>query len=293
MEDALLARDEVPVDQRDDWQEVQNYIAAMNYAVDALGHLPFSTRLIRETHRILMQGVRGQNKQPGAFRTSQNWIGGASLQDAVFIPPVHTGIGELMSDLEHFVHNEEILLPDLLKIALVHYQFETIHPFLDGNGRMGRVLIPLYLVERKILKRPILYLSDFFERHRMLYYDNLTRVREQQDLAQWFKFFLTGVVETARQGIATFDAILQLQQDVDARVQPLGSRAEKARAVLRALYRHPLTDAGRVAQVTELSLPSAYRLIRDLERAGILHEITGARRGRQYLFAEYLNLFTR
>ena len=291
IEEALLDAEDVPAEQRDDWQEVHNYIAAMDHAVETLSRLPFSSRLIREAHRVLMQGVRGEHKQPGAFRTSQNWIGGATLQDALFIPPGHTSIGELMSDLEHFVHNEDILLPDLLKIALVHYQFETIHPFLDGNGRVGRLLITLYLVDRKILKRPILYLSDFFERNRTLYYDNLMRVREKNDLAQWFKFFLTGVIETAKQGIATFDAILQLQNDVDARVQPLGSRAENARAVIRALYRRPLINADRVADVTGLSMPSAYRLISDLEGIGILNEITGAKRGRQYLFSEYLDLF--
>ena len=293
VEEALLAEEDVPREKRDDWQEVQNYIAAMNFAIEALGDLPFSSRLTCETHRVLMQGVRGAHKQPGAFRTSQNWIGGATLQDAVFVPPVHTSIGELMSDLETFVHNDEILLPDLLKIALVHYQFETIHPFLDGNGRVGRLLITLYLVERQILKRPILYLSDFIERNRTLYYDNLTRVRKRNDLAQWFKFFLVGVIETAKQGIATFDAILQLQQDVDARVQPLGSRAENARAVIRALYLQPLTDAKRVVEVTGLSATPAYNLIGDLEDIGILREITGARRGRQYVFSEYLDLFTR
>ena len=292
MEEVLLTAEDIPAERRDDWDEVHNYIAAMNHAIGALERLPFSSRLICETHRTLMRGVRGEHKQPGEFRTSQNWIGGASISDARFVPPVHTSIDELMSDLESFVHNDEILLPDLLKIGLVHYQFETIHPFLDGNGRVGRLLITLYLVEKGILKSPVLYLSDFFERNRTLYYDNLTRVREQGDIVQWLKFFLVGVIETAESGIATFDAILQLQKDVDDWVAPLGSRAENARKVVQALYERPVTDAERVAQATGLSLTSSYKLIADMEEIGILSEITGAKRGRLYVFGRYLHLFT-
>lgn len=293
IEEALLDREDVPSEKRDDWEEVQNYVAAMNQAVEALDRLPFSTRLIRETHSVLMQGVRGEHKQPGTFRTSQNWIGGATIDDAIFVPPVHTSIGDLMSDLEQFVHNEDVFIPELLKIALVHYQFETIHPFLDGNGRVGRLLITLYLVERGILSRPILYLSDFFARNRGLYFDNLMRVREKNDLGQWFKFFLVGMIETAKSGIKTFDAILKLQQEVDALVEPLGSRAENARKVIRVLYERPLIDTERLAEVTGLAMSSAYRLIRDMEHIGILTEITGAKRGRTYVFKRYLKLFTR
>ena len=292
MQEALLDAEDVPAERRDDWEEVHNYIEAMNGAVDALADLPFSSRLICQTHRTLMQGVRGEHKQPGAFRTSQNWIGGASIRDALFVPPVHDSIGPLMGDLETFVHNEAIHLPDLIKIALVHYQFETIHPFLDGNGRVGRLLITLYLVEKGILKRPVLYLSDFFERNRTLYYDNLTRVRETGDIAQWLKFFLVGVTETAESGIATFDAILKLQEEVDAAIQPLGSRAENARKIVRALYDRPVIDAERATVVTGLSKPPVYRLINDLEEMGIIREITGAERGRLYVFDRYLSLFT-
>jgi len=291
IEDALLDREEIPAKERDDWEEVQNYVEAMNHGMEALDRLPFSTRLIREAHQVLMQGVRGQNKQPGEFRTSQNWIGGASIQDALFVPPVPSSIGDLMSDLEEFVHDDEHYMPPLLKTALIHYQFETIHPFLDGNGRVGRLLIPLHLVEQGILKRPILYLSDFFERNRSLYYDNLMRIRETNDIAQWFKFFLVGVVETAERGIETFDAILRLQEEVDTMVEPLGSRAENARKVIRALYVRPIIDAKRVADVTGLSMSSAYRLIEDMEDIGLLTKIRGKKRGRKYTFERYLNLF--
>ena len=236
MKEALLEKEDVPPDKRDDWEEVQNYIKAMNTAIEELENLPFSSRLIRHTHKTLMHGVRGEHKNPGVFRTSQNWIGGASIEDATFIPPAHTGISNLMSDLEQFIHNESINLPDLLKLALMHYQFETIHPFLDGNGRVGRLMITLYLVNKGILKRPILYLSDFFEKNRALYYDNLMRIRKKNDLNQWFKFFLVGVSETADNGIKTFDAILKLQKEVDEKLQGLGLRANKANKVIIIKY---------------------------------------------------------
>lgn len=291
MEDALLEREDVALDKRDDWEEVQNYVAAMNQAVARLKKLPFSARLMRETHKTLLQGVRGKHKQPGAFRHSQNWIGGATINDAVFVPPVHTTIAELMGDSELFAHNDTQYFPELLKIALVHYQFETIHPFLDGNGRVGRLLITLYLVNKGILKQPVLYLSDFFERNRAHYYDNLMRVREKNDLLQWFKFFLVGVIETAKSSIATFDNILKLQKQVDGQIQTLGSRTANAQKVLRYLYQHPMIDAAKTGKVAEISPASAYKLVADLEQFGILKEITGGKRGKMYLFDAYLQLF--
>lgn len=291
MEEALLAREDVALDKRDDWEEVQNYVKAMNQAIVNLKKLPFSSRLIRDTHKTLLQGVRGKHKQPGEFRQTQNWIGGATIKDAVFVPPVHTSVGDLMADLEKFVHDETKHFPELLKIALVHYQFETIHPFLDGNGRVGRLLITLYLVSKGILKRPVLYLSDFFERNRTLYYDNLMRVREKNDLLQWFKFFLVGIIETAKNSIATFDNILKLQQQVETRIRTLGSRTANAQKLVHSLYQRPLTDAAKVGDVTGISPASAYKLIVDLEKLGILKEITGGKRGKQYIFDAYLKLF--
>jgi Fic family protein len=291
IEEALLEKEDVALDKRDDWEEVQNYVKAMNVAIAKLEKLPFSARLIRETHKILLQGVRGKHKQPGEFRQTQNWIGGATINDAVFVPPVHTSISELIADLEKFVHDETKHFPELLKIALVHYQFETIHPFLDGNGRVGRLLITLYLVSRGILKRPVLYLSDFFERNRSHYYDNLMRVREKNDLVQWFKFFLVGIIETAKNGIATFDHILKLQQDVEKRIGTLGSRTANAQKVVHYLYQRPMMTAAKVGEVTGLSPASAYKLIVDLEKLDLLQEITGGKRGKQYLFGEYLQLF--
>lgn len=291
MEEALFDRHDVPAEKQNDWEEVQNYVKALNFAIEKLHTLPFSSRLIRETHRMLMQGVRGEKKTPGAFRLSQNWIGGASINDAVFVPPVHTSIEELMGDLENFAHSEVIQLPELLKIALIHYQFETIHPFLDGNGRVGRLMIPLYLVDKGILKKPVLYLSDFFERNRTLYYDNLMRTRDKHDITHWFLFFLTGVIETAKNSISTFDAILQLQKKTDSLLQQLGSRASNAQKVVYQLYQHPVTNAEKVRAATGLSLPSAYTLIELMESKGIVREITGAQRKRMYIYDEYLKLF--
>ena len=291
IDEALRRRADVATEKRDDWEEVQNYVAAMNMAIDRLQTLPFSSRLIREAHAILMRGVRGQHKAPGEFRRTQNWIGGATINDAVFVPPVHTSIGELMADLETFVHDETHYFPELLKIALVHYQFETIQPFLDGNGRIGRLMITLYLVSKGILKQPVLYLSDFFERSRTLYYDNLMRVRQKNDLEQWFKFFLVGLIETAKGGIATFAGILKLQKKIDGQLQTLGSRAANAQTVIEALYRDPVVDAARVAKIAKLSPASAYKLIADLERLGVLKEITGGKRGRTWTFEPYVKLF--
>lgn len=291
IEDALLDKEDVNDENRDDWEEVQNYIEALNSAITNLEKLPFSSRLIRETHKILLQGVRGKHKLPGEFRSSQNWIGGASINDATFVPPIHSSINEYMGDLENFAHNVDSFFPGLLKIALIHYQFETIHPFLDGNGRVGRLMITLYLVEKGILKKPILYLSDFFERNRILYYDNLTRVREKDDLTQWFKFFLVGVIETAKNSISTFDSILKLQKDVESKIQTLGSRSNNAQLIINFLFQRPIIDANKVKELTKLSSPSVYKLIVDLENLGILKEITGAKRGKIYIFKDYTKLF--
>lgn len=291
MDEALLEKEDLPLDKRDDWEEVQNYIKAMEWAIEHLDKLPFSSRLIRETHRVLLQGVRGEKKQPGEFRISQNWIGGATINDAVFIPPVYSSVPELMSDIEKFIHNEEFHIPELLKIGLVHYQFETIHPFLDGNGRVGRLIIPLYLVSRGILQKPVLYLSDFFEKNRKLYYDNLTTVREKNDLGQWYKFFLVGVIETAKNGINTFDNILQLQKQIDIDIQSLGSRALKAKKVIDYLYKRPMITADKVGEIASISMPSSYKLISDLEKLNVLKEKTGGQRSRVYAFDNYLNLF--
>jgi Fic family protein len=291
IEEALLDKEDVNEEKRDDWEKVQNYITALNTAISNLEKLPFSSRLIKETHEILLKGVRGNYKLPGEFRSSQNWIGGASINDATFVPPTHISINEYMGDLEKFAHNEEFYFPDLLRIALIHYQFETIHPFLDGNGRVGRLMITLYLVEKGILKKPILYLSDFFERNRTLYYDNLTRVREKNDITQWFKFFLVGVIETAKNSIKTFDSILKLKNEVDNKLQQFGSRSNNAQIIVNYLFQRPMLDAKKAKKLTHLSYPSVYKLIDEMEALEIIKEVTGAKRGKLYLFKKYIGLF--
>jgi Fic family protein len=291
IDDANLDETDIPIEKREDWEEVQNYIRAMEWAVRELDVLPVSTRMIKKLHKILLAGVRGETKQPGEFRRSQNWVGGATIRDAVFIPPVHTTVNDLMGDLENFIHNENIFVPELLKIGLVHYQFETIHPFLDGNGRVGRLLIPLFLVSKGILQKPVLYLSDFFEKHRQLYYDNLMMVRENGNLSQWYKFFLTGITETCRKGIATFDSILILQREIDMQLQELGSRAKNAKTLIAYLYKKPYINAEKAGHVVGISNPSSYKLLKDLEELKILKEVTGGQRGRLYAFDRYIELF--
>jgi Fic family protein len=291
MEEAFLKKEEIGVEKRDDWEEVQNYISAMNEAVKLLHNLPFSSRLIKQTHKILLQGVRGKHKLPGDYRSSQNWIGGATLNDATFVPPVHTSINELMSDLEKFANDDLYPLPDLIKIAIIHYQFETIHPFLDGNGRVGRLLITLYLVGKGILKQPILYLSDFFENNRLLYYDNLMLARTNNNINQWIKFFLTGVIETAKKGVTTFDGILQLQKQLEIKIQTLRNRSADAKTIIEYLYNQPIIEVGKVAELLGKSNVTSYKLVSDLEKLEILKEISGAQRNKLYVFKDYLDLF--
>jgi len=291
IEETLLEKEDVHTEKRDDWDEVHNYILALNVAIKDLKELPFSSRLIKSTHKVLLKGVRGKHKQPGKFRRSQNWIGGNSIKNASFIPPSFDSIDDCMADLEKFVHNDKFIFPDLLKVALIHYQFETIHPFLDGNGRVGRLLIILYLVEKGILKRPVLYLSDYFERNRTQYYESLTAVREKNDLTQWFKFFLRGVDETAKSSIDTFDKVLKLQKETESKIQDMGSRIVNAQLLITELFRNPITDAQKAKKVTGLSLPSVYKLIADLENFNILKEITGSKRGKLYAFREYIDIF--
>lgn len=291
VEDVFFNKNEISEEKRNDWEEVQNYVNAMNEAVKLLHTLPFSSRLIKQTHKILLQGVRGKQKLPGEYRSSQNWIGGASINDAVFIPPSHNDINELMSDLEKFANDELNPLPDLIKIALIHYQFETIHPFLDGNGRVGRLLITLFLVDKEILKQPILYLSDFFERNRMLYYDNLMRARTHNDINQWLKFFLTGIIEIAQKGVDTFNGIMQLQKNLDVKLKTLGIRSVEAQKIIDYLYTNPIIDISKVEKIINKSKATHYKLIADLESLEILKEISGLQRNKLYVFKDYLDLF--
>jgi Fic family protein len=291
MDEAIMDQEHIDPEKRNDWQEVQNYIQAMNEALEELSRLPLSTRLLKKTHAILMQGVRGENKMPGEFRRSQNWIGGNNLNEAVYIPPGHDEVSELMTDLEKFWHNDQIQVPHLIRIAISHYQFETIHPFLDGNGRIGRLLITLYLVSNGFLNEPSLYLSDFFERNRVAYYDSLTAVRISNNLIQWIKFFLTAIIKTAEKGQQTFRDILELRDKTTGKIVTLGRKAENARKLIFHLYRKPILSGATAPKLLDLTPRAANALINDLERLNILKEITGYKRNRVYVFEEYLKLF--
>ena len=291
--EALLSENQIQPEKRNDWREIRNYIDAVNMAIAELDKLPLSNRLVRMTHATLMRGVRGEHKQPGAFRSSQNWIGGSSLLDATFIPPHQDGVADLMADLEAFWHNQNIAVPHLVRLAIVHYQFETIHPFLDGNGRIGRLLMPLYLVGHGLLAKPSLYLSDFFERNRASYYDALMRVRLANDLAQWVRFFLQGVAQTAGKGRDVFRQILSVRTETEQKIMAMGKRASLARQALHLLYQKPILAANDLIQELHISQPTANALLREFVKLGILREVTGASRNRIYSFEAYLELFTK
>lgn len=291
MEEALLDEEDVPLDKRDDWAEVQNYTLAMNQAIKHLQTLPLSSRLIRDTHKALMSGVRGEKKYPGEFRRSQNWIGGSSPTDALFVPPVFGEVPNLISDIEEFIHNPVCDLPDLVKIALIHYQFETIHPFNDGNGRVGRLLITLYLVSRGILKRPILYLSDYLESHRRSYYDKIMGVRFGDDVVGWVKFFLEGVIVTAEKGTEALNEIMALQKEYEEIIKEMGGRSANALKLIDSMYQNPFIDITKTANIIGQSFPTAKNLIESLVEKGILSEITGGRRGKKYVMSKYINIF--
>jgi Fic family protein len=293
IDEALMPEEDIAPERRDDWREVRNYIEAMNSAVAELERLPVSNRLLCQTHAILMRGVRGETKTPGEIRRSQNWIGGSGPMDAAFVPPHHDEVPELMSDLEKFLHNDEIFVPDLVRVAIAHYQFETIHPFNDGNGRIGRLLIPLYLISRKVLQKPSLYLSDYFERNRSHYNDGLMRVRTTSDLNQWVRFFLGGVLETASKGRETFQAILRLRQEAETRALAQGKRAQTASATLNFMFRHPVLAAKDIVQDIGVSQPTADAAIQAFVNEGFLTEITGLKRRRLFAFQPYLKLFSK
>lgn len=238
-----------------------------------------------------MSGARGQNRAPGEIRRSQNWIGGATIKDAFFIPPSAEKVPDLLSDLEKFWHDDLLSIPHLVKIALSHYQFETIHPYLDGNGRIGRLLITLYLVDKGILRKPVLYLSDFFEQNRSSYYDALTLVRTQNDIGHWIKFFLVGVQQTALSSKRTFEAIISLRTESERAVMQMGKRAKKALQLLNRLYTQPIVTPRNIATILAITPQSANSLAKAFEEAGIFREMTGYKRNRLFMFQKYVDIF--
>lgn len=294
IEDAFKGMEDLGPEMHDDWAEVQNYIKAIKFAIGSLERLPFSTRLLRETHGVLMHGVRGEHKRPGEFRVSQNWIG-VSLKNATFVPPHHDHIPDLMGDMEKFLHADDIFVHPLVRIGIAHYQFETIHPFLDGNGRLGRLMISLYLASRNLLSKPALYLSDYFERNKTAYIDHMMAVRQGNHLRQWLIFFLHGVEETARTAAELFRSVLALKKKIDSEVLPRFSvrRQESAQALMRYLYGQPVVDVKMVSEAVNVTVATAGKLVADMVSSDVLVEITGQRRNRLFVFQHYLDMFRR
>ncbi len=291
MDEAVIPEELVIPENKDDWSEIQNYTKAINFAKEQLEHLPVSTRLITNIHAILLQGVRGEHKNPGEIRRSQNWIGGSSLKDAFFIPPHFEDLPDLLSDLEAFWHNKNIQIPILVKIAIFHYQFETLHPFCDGNGRIGRLLIPLMLISENILSLPSLYISSFFEKHKGSYYDSLTVVRASNNIDQWIKFFLSGVIDTAKNGTTTLKNVVEFKKNLDHKIISLGARAKLAEELIKVMFGTPIINTHFANESLNVSYGKTSRLIKEMISLGILKDKKGLGRVQYFELDGYLNLF--
>lgn len=269
--------------------DVVNYIKATEYAIRRLHELPLCNRLLKETHAILMEGVRGQEKNPGEFRCSQNWIGGkgSTLRNAKYIPPSPDDMTEAMSDLEKYI-NADDRLDGLIRAALIHYQFETIHPFLDGNGRIGRLLITLFLMEKKILTTPALYISYFLKKNRVEYYDRMTEVRSKGNYEQWVKFFLQAIAESAKDAIAAIDELTALHDKNVDLVAGMGRASKNAMIVFRYLEANPIIEIGKTAEALGITFGTASNVVERLSSAGILEQTTTGRRNRTFAYKDYL-----
>lgn len=271
--------------------DVVNYIKATEYAIGRLQTLPLCNRLIKETHAVLMENVRGQEKSPGEFRCSQNWIGGqgSTLKNARYIPPCPEDMETAMSDLEKYI-NSENKLDCLIRAALIHYQFETIHPFLDGNGRVGRLLITLFLMENKVLTTPALYISYFLKKNRVEYYDRMTEVRNKGNYEQWILFFLTALLESSQDAINTIDELTALYDKNVKLIEDMGRARVNTRALFEYLQSNPIIDIGKTSDALGLSFNTVSSAVKRLMDVGILFQIENASRNRTFAYEEYLNI---
>ena len=287
----LFELDEAPGVPFDDVVEVSNYVGALEHGLDRLrAGVPLSNRLIREVHGILLSRGRGQSKLPGEFRRSQNWIGGDRPGTAHFVPPPHQQVEELMAQFEQFLHDQPSRTPTLLKAALAHVQFETIHPFLDGNGRVGRLLIPMLLCIEGVLREPLLYLSLYFKQNRSRYYEMLDRVRTEGQWEEWAMFFAAGVEETANGAVATAHSLFEIAQVDRAKVRGAGRISGSALQVHHALLSRPVNTIAKLAHETSLSVPAVTDSLKALTSLGLVNEITGRKRGRVFTYAPYLDV---
>jgi len=290
--DVFKAEAKIYDEKPSDVDEITNYINAMNYGIERTKKLPLSLRLIREIHKKLLKGVRGQHRNPGEFRKSQNWIGGPTIQTATFVPPPTTEMNRALGDLEKFMHGKD-KLPSLIKAGLIHAQFETIHPFLDGNGRTGRLLITFYLYKEKILGRPLLYISDFFKQYRSDYYSKLNGYRFDDGVNDWLKFFLEGVKTVSEDAVVVAQKIRMIRERHIKEVSSFGRNAKTALFMLDQLYTYPIVDLQLVKSITGLSKARALDLIEKFTNKNILKETTGRQRNRRFAYHEYISLFSK
>jgi Fic family protein len=287
----LFEMDAVPGVPLDDVQEVSNYVASMNRGLKRIKEgFPLSLRLIKEIHAVLLSKGRGSGKSPGEFRISQNWIGGTRPGNALFVPPPANEVPDCMGELEKFLHDKPQRTSTLIKAALVHAQFETVHPFLDGNGRLGRLLITLLLCSEGVLKEPLLYLSLYFKTHRQQYYDLLQTVRTEGDWEKWVEFFITAVKETSEQAVQTVDKLIKVAEEDRDKIKSIGRSAGSALRVHHALFQKPVISISKICEITGLWTTTVTVVIKRLEKLGIVKEITGARRNRLYNYVRYLNI---
>jgi len=285
----LFEMDIVPGVPRNDVEEVSLYVAALNHGLKRLGEdFPVSNRLLREIHKVLLSRGRGSGREPGNFRRSQNWIGGSRPGRALFVPPPHALVADCMGNLERFIHSKKDAPPILLKAALAHVQFETIHPFLDGNGRVGRLLITLLLCAEGVLREPLLYLSLYFKQNRDDYYRLLNRVRKDGDWEAWVRFFLDGVCETADGAVKTAQRLVKMFDKDRARIQEKGRAAGSALRVHEAMIKRPVASMGEAAKWTGLSVPTVSSSLMLLVKLGIARELTGRQRNRLYSYDRYM-----
>ena len=289
LEDVLDPTIETNTNQNVD--DVINYIKATNFAVKKLKELPLCNRLIKETHKILLSGVRGQNKNPGEFRHSQNWIGGvgSNLKNARYIPPSVEDMQEAMSDLEKYINSTDNL-DVLIRAGLIHYQFETIHPFLDGNGRIGRLLITLFLIEQKVLSTPALYISYFLKKNRIEYYDRMSEVRSKGNYEQWIKFFLEAVYESAKDAVETIDKLIALHDKNYSKIQAFGNKAKNLLKVFEYLESNPIIEIKKTALELNIAFNTISSVIKKLINIGILEQTSSQSRNRTFAYKEYLDI---